>query len=756
VKPSVCFLVVSILCAGVFPVAIDAVTWHQGSYNTGDWPEGFAPLGFGTAGVRTAIPAHRPAYYFRNLFYLPSTVEPAMTELVITVLTGEGVIVHFNGVEAGRSPWLPQGELDYETLSSHTDPSGVQTFDLTGVLSACENSIGENWRPVTVELHRMNPDAPLLFDAFVSAEREGFWERIVQENEEWLWNSGIGKPETHADRPVGGIRYPLTGMPALISPGNRFHILTDTDVDPVKSVFVLSGTRNSVLLEDRVIGSLTDRGREIFFDLPSGCVPGAYTLFVFNPSGDGTPAGQSWWHAPQSVAVLPAMESSLSIVHITDSHLPYRGWFYPDTTEPLDRIWSGLPSLQPDLVIHTGDGYNEGNFRDQAALFQTFLDSCPSAVAYVGGNHELGEWCGDGGSREHYWDLFGWPQLDPRVSGHWSRSTRDFVIDAGPVSLVCVETWTSYTSFWDAWYPWRSLTYDQIDWMRTVSNERPDQYLVACYHHDFSGQLEYEVMPIFGYSMGLSGHTHTEEEYSLGPIQFYKTGSTYQASRPLRWFHFKNGSPRGGNLLIPNPVDIQSMPADTVPAVERTVTVRNHEFSDIPGHRTWIPMVQGNRYTVSGTGEFNLLGQWSGGGVDWVCVEQDLESRALMTFQVHPEQDPGTFDNYIVFECDDALFRAGETTRVKAILLNEGAGKLVTVYIAFEAGGMYFFWPGWTAAPEGQTLYLSENLPVELPILEVIWPDLPVLGETVTFYAVILDNRTGESLSPVAGIDLFY
>ncbi len=202
---------------------------------------------------------------------------------------------------------------------------------------------------------------------------------------------------------------------------------------------------------------------------PRHFVPDTYDLVMFAPGEGGAAFDQVMAFSPRSVAVLAAIDSSVSIVHISDSHLPYRGSYNPDTAQPLQRIWDGLPELQPDLVIHTGDGYNEGNFRDGAELFHKFVEECPSPILYISGNHELGEWCGSGTSREHYWDFFGWPQMDPRQPDHWTGSTRDYVIDAGSVSFVCLETWTSYSSYWYDWYSYQSPTYAQIEWLRGVT-----------------------------------------------------------------------------------------------------------------------------------------------------------------------------------------------------------------------------------------------------------------------------------------------
>ncbi len=750
------YIIVSALCCSV---AVEAISWHQGSYNTDAWHQGRAPLGFDSSLIQTEIPAGRHVYYFRKLFYVPATRDPEtdITALRLTVLTDETVIVHFNGVEAGQTGHKRSRlSADDDAFIYGSKTENAQVFDLTDILFDCQNSLGQNWRPVTVELHRDNPEDSMVFDAFVSAKALDSWNIIVPENSQWQWYPEPGNPPVFAGQPISGILYPLSGMPVLTAPGSTFPVIIAPEVNPENTVFILSGNRSTILLNNPVSDKQTELGRKLEFSISSDCVPDTYTLSAFGFTENGAPEDQPVWSSARSVGILPALGTSLSVVHITDSHLPYRGLYYPDTVTPLQRIWDALPSLQPDLVIHTGDGYNEGNFRDQATLFHQFLQNCHSPVAFVGGNHELGEWCADGGSREHYWDFLGWQTLDPRRDDHVGKYTRDFVVDAGPVSFVCIETWTSYSSFWYEWYPWRSLTHNQINWMRDIAEQRPDQYLVACYHYDFNGTLESEIMPMFNYDMGLFGHIHRPDEYSVGPITFYSVGSTYQASRPLRWFHFKSGQPRGGNLLMPNPIEINSSPALESPAANRTITIKNHEFTDIPGFKTWVPMAPGNQYAVSSDDAVTLIGQWQGHGADWLCVEHDLESRSTVTMDIHPNNSNETHDQHIMFHVEHALFRSGRNNTITATLLNNGSGALVDVYIALEADGIFFFRPGWSKKPAFQTLYIGPGQTLDLPVLEVTWPELPVYGESVTFWGVALDHETGDLVTPIATYRLIY
>ncbi len=270
-KPFPCLVasLLIVLCAATFSVSpAAAMDWRQGAYDATDWGMGYTPLGFGSASVQTIIPDNRPTYYFRKLFFLPSTSDPAMTNLKLTVMNGEGLVVSFHGQEAGRSPWLPAGDLAYDTLSSSSEPSGMQEFDLTGILFQCENSIGDNWRTVSVEIHRQDPDASFSFDAVVSARIQGSWQDVVAAGERWQWYPDTGKPLTPPERVVAEIRYPLPGLPVVTKPGGSLRVVLAPDTDISGSIFILTGNRDTRLLEGGVIEPETEMGRGVVFELP--------------------------------------------------------------------------------------------------------------------------------------------------------------------------------------------------------------------------------------------------------------------------------------------------------------------------------------------------------------------------------------------------------------------------------------------------------------------------------------------------------
>lgn len=741
--------------------AARAMDWRQGAYDDTRWPSGYAPLGFDDPSVETDITAGRPTYYFRKLFMLPSTYEPAMTALRLTVHTGDGVIVSFHGTEAGRSAWLPPGDLPYDCTGSFTDPSGEQVFDLTDILFQCENSIGNNWRTVTVETHRHSPDASFRFDAVMEARFNGVWQEVIAPGSRWAYCPDPSTPDRTTEPVLNALRYPLCGLPEVTTPGGRIHMIIDIDSDmnpfiANPPVAILSSSRNTILLPPPALGSADEQGRVYYWDIPEDAMPGTYDIYLFS---EMFPAVQT---ARRSLVILNRPEESLSMVHISDSHVPFRGQYSRDNTAALQRVLDGFPELQPDLVIHTGDGYDEGNGRDQAELFRTMMDACESPVVYVGGNHELGEWCGDGNSRENYWDFLGWPRLDPRRSDHLTARTRDYVIDIGHVSLVCVETWESYSSFWTEWYPYDSISTDQAQWMMQVASERPDQTLVACYHHDFNGGLEQEVLPWAGYAMGLSGHTHSHDEYQVGPVHLYKVGSTYQASRPQRWFHFHDGIPEGGDLLMADPVDIQIDPPQDTMATTRTVSIQNHEFNPIPGHRVWIPMISGIEYTVVTSDPYSngtspeLTGQWDGPFNRWVCIAHHLAARAQVIYSVVPAEASSP-EVLLAFHAGTNLFLAGERSMITLSMENTGDPNMVQLFIALEAAGQFFFWPEWETEPSMQRIFMNSGQLTEVTVLDITWPDsLPVFGETVTFWSAALDEGSGTMVSPVAQTRCIY
>ncbi|HPQ41248.1 MAG TPA: hypothetical protein PLV45_12825, partial [bacterium] len=198
---------------------VHGMDWRQGAYDAADWPAGYAPLGFDDPSLQTVIDPGRPAYYFRKLFFLPSTYDPSISRLRMTVHTGDGVIMSFHGREAGRSSWLPPGDLPYEYTGTFTDPAGQQTVELTDILFQCENSIGSNWRTVTVEVHRSVPGDAFRFDAVMEAYIEGSWQSIIPEGSQWTYCPDSAVPAATAEPVIHCLRYPLAGMPAVTEPG---------------------------------------------------------------------------------------------------------------------------------------------------------------------------------------------------------------------------------------------------------------------------------------------------------------------------------------------------------------------------------------------------------------------------------------------------------------------------------------------------------------------------------------------------------
>ncbi len=141
--------------------------------------------------------------------------------------------------------------------------------------------------------------------------------------------------------------------------------------------------------------------------------------------------------------------------------------------------------------------------------------------------------------------------------------------------------------------------------------------------------------------------------------------------------------------------------------------------------------------------------------IEWVCVEHDLLARSQEILEIEPS-DPESSCHLLAFHVEHPVFRSGETTSVSAVITNECIGNMVQVYIAFEAGGMFFFWPDWSQTPASETMFLSSGQQHEFPVLEVSWPDLPVYGQTVTFWGVVIDNDSGAVESPIACVQIIY
>jgi predicted phosphodiesterase len=732
-----------LLCLLAFSIPASALEWSDESFPVSAWPKGPGPLGFGSPNARTTLPAGHYSYYFRTLFFLPSSEETPLDQLKITIHCSEGVIVTIHNTETGRSASLPPGDLPYNQAASFYDEDGLQEFDFTWLLSACENGLRDNFRTVAVEIHRVDPAAAeFLFDAEITGIDGITSYQLLPLQSSWSYFDQLSAPGTIPVKYLDKILFPMTGMPAIKAPGGDLLARCTSTVDPLRTRFLLAGANAAYMLEPISYERLVSGDLNITSRLPGDAVPGTYDLAILDENGIAD-------RAYRAVAVLPALDGNLSAIHMTDSHLPWRGWWSPDNTGLLLDALAGIDAMGADIVIHTGDIYNESNALDQAEMAHHLLENVDFPVLYVTGNHELGEWCGDGSSRIHSWELFGWPRLNPERDDHYAERTRDYTVDIGPLSFIFLESWVNYTDYWRNYYHTVSFLYEQLQWLQNEALVRQNQSeLVLCYHEDFDDEL-WGLLPGLGVDLALSGHTHTASEETDSGVLYLKTGATYSDPRPLRWLRFENGTLTQYPILAANAIEA-SLPG-YVPgqSYELAIQVENHDYRDLYGLKKWLLMAPDARYAIEG-GE--KIGEWPAIGGKWVGIEYEIGGFSSKTIEVRPDAGLPNLSFYLT--ASRPVCYAGEEFRLSANLVERHYEHPVSVYVALEIDGIFFFWPGWSAAPEDLTFTLPAGEYHDIEILDFTWPDSTLMGMVMRFYGILVDPGSGLPLTPMSQLEV--
>ena len=721
---------------------ISALDWMDESFQAESWQTGPAPLGHNDESVVTEITPGRPTYYFRTLFDLPSPDDLLLDTLWVRVFTTHGIIIYAHGMDSGRSASLPQGALDYTETAAF--PSNTpQDFDISWMLTDCELGLTDSLRSIALELHRIDGDFNCLsFDAAVMGSRGSQEYTLMPPGSLWHYYPLTDRPIDNPPEKIGLIRKPLAGIPEICRPNDSLSITCVPQPDMDRWRFYLINARHVMDLGVPKTITESPMGSILELMLPQNCVPGTYDILAAGPVDYAEKASHS-------VTILPPGDD-LSAVHITDSHIPFRGDYARHNYEDLINTISSINTMGPDIVFHTGDGYNEGNGKSQAELFAASLQLFDMGILYISGNHELGEWCGDGTSRKYYWDNFGWPELNPQHPDHWGIRTRDFVLDIGPISIVGLETWVNYTNYWLNHYGRVSLLPQQINWLKDTTQSRQDQYLICLYHHDFGEQLHYELTDN-GFDLGLSGHTHSEDQELAGETLLLKTPATYNQSQPIRWLRIEDGQLKQYPLLSRYPLTRRLDFDPQLGHYSVELTIRNREYALLEGLKSWIAMPPDSEYTTEGPG---LLGKWSTSTCQLIGFEYDLQGLQEQVFSIKPSYP---LTNISAWLDPSTLFcLAGESVGVHARISSREVSQTIRLFIALKVENEYFFWPDWTEDIRYFDMHIATGRNNDIEILNFKWPNLPVMGENFDLLIVAFNPYTGEAITPLYNTTLYY
>ena len=151
--------------------SLDGQNWTSPTYNTNNWKQGNAPLGYSNnAPITTKLDYgssssnKRPTYYFRTSVNLDKT--PTLNdEFSLDYNIDDGLIVYVNGTEAARFN-MPSGTVSYNTFAS----TYADQFP-TGTLTLPANLFHQGSNTIACEVHNNAANSTdIIFDAAIMAQ----------------------------------------------------------------------------------------------------------------------------------------------------------------------------------------------------------------------------------------------------------------------------------------------------------------------------------------------------------------------------------------------------------------------------------------------------------------------------------------------------------------------------------------------------------------------------------------------------------
>ena len=132
--------------------SLDGQNWTSPTYETDNWKQGAAPLGYAKDGIKTTISYgssnnKRPTAYFRTTVTLekaPKTTD----EFLLNFTVDDGIIIYVNGTEAGRYN-MPSGTVTYDMYASSYAPNNPDNASM----KLKSSLFHEGTNTIAVELH---------------------------------------------------------------------------------------------------------------------------------------------------------------------------------------------------------------------------------------------------------------------------------------------------------------------------------------------------------------------------------------------------------------------------------------------------------------------------------------------------------------------------------------------------------------------------------------------------------------------------
>lgn len=135
--------------------------WRARVFNDSNWSSGNAVLGYGQGAEATVtnsgpVGAHFITSYYRHSF---NVTNPAIyTDLTLTVLRDDGVLVYINGKEVFRNN-MPVGSIGFNTLASSEDES-VTPLDAVVNATISRDFLRKGSNTIAVEIHQSSVNSP--------------------------------------------------------------------------------------------------------------------------------------------------------------------------------------------------------------------------------------------------------------------------------------------------------------------------------------------------------------------------------------------------------------------------------------------------------------------------------------------------------------------------------------------------------------------------------------------------------------------
>lgn len=468
------------------------LSWVSPGFNDAAWSSGQAQLGYGDGDEVTAV-SYGPdpdfkyvTTYFRRSFQV--TNASAITELTLSVLRDDGVVVYLNGTEVFRNN-MPSGPINYLTLASTNSRGADETRLFSANLNPSLFVTGAN--VVAAEIHQATYDSvDISFD---------------------LRLRGL---DTF---PVSRGPYLQKGTPNSLVVRWRTSVATDSRVNYGTIPNNLNSIVSDALLTSEHELNLT------------GLLPDTKYYYSIGSTTAAFAGDESYFFV-----TAPATAKPTRVWVIGDSGTAYGT---PNAAAVRDAYSNFTGGRHTDLWLMLGDNaYSTGtDLQYQQAVFSMYSRLLRQSVLWPTlGNHDALTSSFPG--PYPYFDIFNSP-TQGEAGGLASGTERYYSFEYGNIHFVCLDSMSSS----------RATNGPMLTWLREDLAANTKDWLIAYWHHppyskgshnsddpfgfDFQlVEMRTNALPIlesYGVDLVLAGHSHCyERSFLLDGHYGYSTSLT--------------------------------------------------------------------------------------------------------------------------------------------------------------------------------------------------------------------------------------